>query len=307
MFRWTSRRPLRKPEAAPAMPEASGHGSRRLGLNSGLGFGLGLRNAHYETVLGERPEVDWFEILTENYMVPGGRPLDYVERIRRDYPLVMHGVSLSLGSCDPLDEDYLRRLKALAERFEPAWVSDHLCWTGVDGVNLHDLMPLPYTEEAVRHVAERIDRVQEYLGRRILIENVSSYLSYAYADMSEWEFLGAVAERADCRILLDINNLYVNAVNHGFDAQTYLDALAPERVAQFHVAGHSRDGAYLIDTHDAPVIDSVWALYAHAVQRFGAVPTMIERDDKIPPLGELLEELARARRLQAEVLQGEAR
>jgi uncharacterized protein len=269
-----------------------------------LGFGLGLRSAHYEAVLRDRPEVDWFEIISENYMVPGGRPLDYLERIRAHYPMVMHGVSLSIGGCDPLDNDYLRQLKALARRIEPEWISDHLCWTGVDGVNLHDLMPLPCTEEALRHVTERIGRVQDFLGRRILIENVSSYLTFGQSEMSEWAFLDAVAERADCRILLDINNVYVSAVNHGFDARAYIDGLAPERVHQFHVAGHSRDGRYLIDTHDAPVTDPVWGLYARAVRRFGPVSTMIERDDNIPPLDELLEELEVARRIQADVLRG---
>jgi uncharacterized protein len=267
-----------------------------------LGFGLGLRSAHYEAVLRDRPEVDWFEIISENYMVPGGRPLDYLERIRAHYPMVMHGVSLSIGGCDPLDDDYLGQLKALARRIEPEWISDHLCWTGVDGVNLHDLMPLPHTEEALRHVTERIARVQDFLGRRILIENISSYLTYEQSEMSEWAFLDAVAERADCRILLDVNNVYVNAVNQGFDARAYIDAIAPERVYQIHVAGHSHDGRYLIDTHDAPVIDPVWRLYAHAVRRFGPVSTMIERDDDIPPLDELLGELDAARRIEADVL-----
>lgn len=267
-----------------------------------LGFGLGLRSAHYEAVLRDRPEVDWFEIISENYMVPGGRPLDYLERIRAHYPMVMHGVSLSIGGCDPLDGDYLGQLKALARRIEPEWISDHLCWTGVDGVNLHDLMPLPCTEEALRHVTERIARVQDFLGRRILIENVSSYLTYERSEMSEWAFLGAVAERADCLILLDVNNVYVNAVNHGFDARAYIDALAPERVYQIHVAGHSRDGRYLIDTHDAPVVDPVWRLYAHALRRLGPVSTMIERDDNIPPLDELLSELDVARRIETDTL-----
>ena len=269
---------------------------------SGLGFGLGLRSAHYEAVLRDRPEVGWFEILSENYMVPGGRPLDYVERIRAHYPMAMHGVSLSIGSCDPLDYEYLDHLKTLAARLEPVWISDHLCWTGVDRVNLHDLMPLPYTEEALRHVVERIARVQEFLGRRILIENVSGYMTYAQSEMTEWDFLDAVADAADCGILLDVNNIYVNAVNHGFDPYAFIDTIAPERVYQFHVAGHSHDGRYIIDTHDAPVIDPVWQLYAHAVRRFGPVSTMIERDDNIPPLDKLLEELAHARRIQADVL-----
>jgi uncharacterized protein (UPF0276 family) len=265
----------------------------------GLGFGLGLRPAHYEEILATAPAVDWFEIISENYMVAGGKPLHYLERIRSRYPIVMHGVSLSIGSTDPLDKGYLARLKALAERIEPAWISDHLCWTGVDGYNLHDLLPLPYTEAAVRHVAERMARVQDFLGRRILLENVSSYLSYRCAEMSEWEFLRAVAERADCLILLDINNIYVNSFNHGFDPRAYLDGVPAARIQQFHLAGHRDLGTHLIDTHDEPVPDPVWALYAEAVRRFGPISTMIERDDRIPPLAELLAELDRSRAIAA--------
>ena len=267
-----------------------------------LGFGLGLRSRHYDAVLSDRPEVDWFEILSENYMVPGGKPLDYLDRIRAHYPVVMHGVSLSIGSCDPLDRDYLKQLKALADRIEPEWISDHLCWTGVDRINLHDLMPLPYTEEALHHVADRIMRVQDFLGRRILMENVSSYVTYRQSEMTEWQFLNAVAERADCLILLDINNIYVNAFNHGYDAQAYIDNVARQRVQQCHVAGHTHENDYLVDTHDAPVIDPVWDLYAHAVRRLGAISTMIERDDNIPALGELLAELAQARRIHASIM-----
>jgi len=260
-----------------------------------LGFGLGLRTDHYQTIVDRRPHVDWFEVMTENYLVPGGKPLHYLELIRRDYPLVMHGVSLSIGSTDPLDMDYLRQVRALAERIEPEWISDHLCWTGVEQLNLHDLLPLPYTEEAVAHVAERVRRVQDFLGRRILLENVSSYVSFPQSSMPEWEFLTAVADQADCLILLDINNVYVSGHNHGFDPDSYVESIDPRRVWQFHLAGHSRQGAYLIDTHDAPVIDPVWELYARAVQRFGRVSTMIERDDHIPPLAELIDELGQAR------------
>jgi uncharacterized protein (UPF0276 family) len=266
-----------------------------------LGFGLGLRPAHYETILNESPAVDWFEIITENYLVPGGKPLHYLDRVRARYPLVMHGVSLSIGSNDPLDMDYLRQLKTLVGRVEPAWISDHLCWTGLGGVNHHDLLPLPYTEEAIRHVAARVDQVQDFLGRRILIENVSSYVSYPESEMSEWDFLRAVTERADCRILLDVNNIYVSGFNHEFDPRAYIDAVPAERVQQIHIAGHRNHGAYIIDTHDEPVIDPVWELYAHAVRRLGPVSTMIERDDNIPPLAELLAELDRARRIVADV------
>jgi hypothetical protein len=268
----------------------------------GAGFGLGLRPPHYEALLDGPVSVDWLEIITENYLVAGGRPLHWLDRIRERYPLVMHGVSLSIGGTDPLDFDYLRRVKALAARVEPWWISDHLCWTGVDGVNLHDLMPLPYTEEALQHVVARIAQVQDFLGRRILIENPSSYVAYAESTSSEWEFLVAMAEDADCEILLDVNNVYVSAHNHGFDPRRYLDALPAARIRQIHLAGHSVQGALLVDTHDAPVCEGVWSLYAEAVARFGAVPAMIERDDDIPPLETLLAELDRARRVVADLM-----
>jgi uncharacterized protein (UPF0276 family) len=266
----------------------------------GLGFGLGLRTQHYQEILDTDPPVDWFEALTENYLVPGGKPLHYLEAVRSRYPVVLHGVSLSIGSTDPLNRDYLAQLKALAERVEPAWISDHLCWTGLNGRNLHDLLPLPYTEEAVIHVSDRIRTVQDYLGRRLLIENVSSYLTYTDSCMSEWEFLSAVAGRADCLILLDINNIYVSSYNHGFDPGDYLRGVPVERVQQFHIAGHRNHGDYIVDTHDEAVIDPVWQLYAEAGRRFGAVSTLIERDDNIPPLAELLEELDHARRIAAD-------
>ena len=262
-----------------------------------LGFGLGLRPEHYLEVLESRPAVDWFEIISENYLVDGGKPLHYLDRIREHYPMVMHGVSLSIGGSDPLDPEYLAALKRLAGRVEPAWVSDHLCWTGIDGRNLHDLLPLPYTEEAIAHVAERVVRVQDHLGRRILLENVSSYVTYTDSQISEWEFLSAVAEHADCHILLDVNNVYVSACNHGFDPLAYLDGVPRERVRQIHLAGHSHNGALIIDTHDHPVPDPVWELYVEAIARLGPVSTMIERDDDIPPLDVLLAELAQARSL----------
>jgi uncharacterized protein (UPF0276 family) len=262
-----------------------------------LGYGLGLRKEHYEAVLAERPKVDWFEIISENYMVEGGKPLDYLSRIREHYPMVMHGVSMSIGSTEPLDFDYLKRLKALIKRVEPAWFSDHLCWTGVHGVNLHDLMPLPYTEEAAQHVADRVSQVQDFMGRQMLLENVSSYVSYSDSQMSEWEFLRAVAERADCLILLDINNIYVSAFNHNFDPYTYLTAIPGERVYQFHLAGHTQENNLIIDTHDHPIADPVFELYAAAVQHFGRVSAMIERDDHIPPLPDLLVELEQVRHI----------
>ena len=259
------------------------------------GFGLGLRAAHYEELAAERPSLGWLELLTENYLVDGGRPLHWLDRIRADYPVVMHGVSLSVGSTDPLDREYLSRVRALAARVEPLWISDHLCWTGVVGKNLHDLLPLPYTEEAVRHVCDRVAAVQEYLGRRILLENVSSYVAYRVSALTEWEFLSEIARRADCLILLDVNNIYVSARNHGFDPDAYLDGIPAERVQQIHLAGHRNCGDYIIDTHDAPVIDPVWRLYERAIERFGSVATMIERDDRIAPLRELLDELEQAR------------
>lgn len=262
-----------------------------------LGYGLGLRPVHYQDILEQLPAVDWFEALTENYLVPGGKPLYFLDRVREHYPVVLHGVSMSIGASEPLNLDYLRQVKALAQRIEAEWISDHLCWTGVHGKNLHDLMPLPYTEETIRHVAGRVRQAQDVLGRQLLLENVSSYVTYRASQISEWEFLGAVAEAADCLILLDINNIHVSAFNHGFDAQDYLDGIDPRRVRQFHLAGHQNHGDYIIDTHDEPIIDAVWDLYAAALRRFGPVSTMIERDDNIPPLAELIDELDQARRI----------
>lgn len=261
-----------------------------------LGFGLGLRPTHYEALLNTHVgSVAWLEVLTENYLVPGGRPLHFLEQLRAHYPFALHGVSLSIGGSDSLNLDYLRDVRALARRFDVAWVSDHLCWTGVGGINLHDLMPLPYTEEALAHVVARVTQVQDILGRRLLLENVSSYVSYAHSQMTEWEFLGEVAQRADCLLLLDVNNIYVSSVNHGFDPHTYLKHIPVQRVQQLHLAGHSRQGSHIIDTHDAPVAEPVWHLFAAAIERFGQVSTMIERDDRIPELEALLAELAHAR------------
>jgi hypothetical protein len=274
--------------------------SAQSGIAAGS-FGLGLRTVHYEQVLSETGAVDWFEILSENYLIPGGKPLHLLEEVRARYPVVMHGVSLSVGSTDPLDYGYLQALKALANRIEPAWISDHLCWTGYAGRNLHDLMPLPYTEEAIRHVAARVEAVQTFLGRRILLENVSSYVTFQQSEMEEWEFMAEVAHRADCDILLDVNNVYVSAFNHGFDARRYIDAVPAARVRQIHLAGHSHCGTHIIDTHDAPVIDPVWDLYAYALERVGPVPTMIERDDHIPAFADLVQELDVARSMAARV------
>jgi uncharacterized protein (UPF0276 family) len=262
-----------------------------------LGFGLGLRTQHYPNILDNWPKVDWFEAITEDYLVAGGRPLYYLKRIRERYPLVLHGVSLSIGSSDAINFEYLKKVKELAALIQPAWISDHLCWTGVDGLNVHDLLPLPYTEESVKHVVERVRRVQDFLGRQILLENVSSYIEYQASMMSEWDFLTAIAEQADCFILLDINNVYVSSVNHQFDPLDYLNGIPVHRVRQFHLAGHQNRKDYIIDTHDAPIIDSVWSLYAAALRRFAKVSTMIERDDNIPALPELLAELKQAKQM----------
>ena len=267
-----------------------------------LGFGVGLRRPHYAEILRSTPPMDWFEVISENFMVDGGRPLEVIDSVRAHYPAVMHGVSLSIGSTDPLNRNYLHGLRALARRIEPAWISDHLCWTGVGGRNLHDLMPLPHTEEAVTHTARRIREVQDFLGRRILVENVSSYLTYARSRLTEWEFLAAIADEADCGILLDINNIFVNAFNHRFDARRYIDAIPPERVVQFHLAGHADHGTYLLDTHDHPIRPEVWELYEYAVRRLGAVSTLIEWDDNIPEFAVLAATAAEARDREARAL-----
>ena len=267
------------------------------------GFGLGLRPDHYPDFLSGVQPVDWLEIISENYMVPGGRPLAMLDAIRADYPVVMHGVSLSIGSAEPLDMDYLGQLKALADRVEPLWVSDHLCWTGINAHNSHDLLPLPYDAPALDCVVDNISRVQDYLGRRILIENPSSYVTFRSSDRSEWDFLAEMATRADCLLLLDVNNIYVSARNHGFHPHDYLVGLPAGRIQQVHLAGHSDMGDYVIDTHDADVCDAVWDLYADACGMFGPVATMIERDDDIPPLADLLIELDRARTVAARMFE----
>ena len=267
------------------------------------GFGLGLRTEHLADFQQHQPAgVDWLEIISENFMVPGGKPMHHLDRIRADWPMVMHGVSLSIGGTDALDAHYLRDLRALARRVQPAWVSDHLCWTGVQGRKLHDLLPLPLTEAALCHVASRVGRVQDTLGRQLVLENVSSYVRFVADEMSEHDFISALARRADCLLLLDVNNVYVNSVNHGFDARKYINALPAERVVQIHLAGHSSgpDGL-LIDSHDTPVCQAVWDLYAHTLRTVGWRPTMIERDDHIPALADLVAELAVARRIAAGV------
>jgi uncharacterized protein (UPF0276 family) len=260
-----------------------------------LGFGLGLRKEHYNTIVDTNPDVDWFEILTENYLVDGGKPLYFLDQICEKYPVVMHGVSMSLGSADPLDMDYLQQVKDLAKRTNARWVSDHMCFTGVDGINAHDLLPLPCNEETIKHVSNKIKQAQDFLGRQILVENASTYITYKQSDMTEWEFTAAVAEESDSLILLDVNNIYVSAYNHGFNPLEYLDGIPAERVQQHHIAGHSQYDGYIIDTHDHDVVEGVWGLYAEAIKRYGEVSVMIERDDNIPELPELLAELQIAR------------
>ncbi|MCX7899486.1 MAG: DUF692 domain-containing protein [Methylocystis sp.] len=272
-----------------------------------LGYGLGLRPVYYDEILSTRPPVDWFEIISENYMLPGGRPLAMIERVRADYPIVMHGVSMSVASTDPLDYDYLKQLKALAARIEPAWVSDHLAWTGVHGATLHDLLPIPYTRETLDHVVARIGRAQDYLGRRLVIENASTYVAFNESEMPEAAFIAEMAARADCLLLLDINNIFVSGFNHGFDQKAYIDAIPKERVIQFHTAGHTDKGTYRVDTHDQPVCEEVWELYGYARRRFGDVSAMIERDDNFPPFEELLAELDRMRAIDARLAADGAR
>lgn len=267
-----------------------------------LGYGLGLRTEYYETILKDRPTVDWFEVIAENYMVSGGKPLYYLDAIAEHYPMVMHGVSMSIGSVDPLDWDYLKQLKILIERVNPVWISDHLCWTGQGGHNLHDLMPLPYNSEAIDHVVDRIKQVQDFLGQQMLLENVSSYVTYQHSEMSEWEFYTNIAEAADCLMLLDINNIYVSSRNHGFESVEYINHIPVQRIQQFHLAGHTDYGDYVIDTHDHPIVDPVWDLYATALKRFGAVSTMIERDDHMPPFETLMAELTQARQMGQQIL-----
>lgn len=262
-----------------------------------MGFGLGLRIPHFEEVLNTQHNVEWFEILSENFMVDGGKPRYYLAKIAERFPLVMHGVSMSLGSTAPLDMTYLNQLKKLMSDVKPRWISDHLCFTQANGVNSHDLLPLPYTNEAIEHVAQRIMQVQDHIGQQMLVENVSSYLTYKESGMTEWEFYNEVCKRADCLMLLDINNIYVSARNHQFDPNDYVNAIDPKRVRQIHLAGHTDYGDYVIDTHDHDVCDPVWELYRSAVKRFGPISTMIERDDDIPPFSKLVQELDIARNI----------
>jgi len=260
------------------------------------GVGIGLRIPHYRHILEKKPVVDWFEIISENYMVDGGNPLAVLDAILEQYRVVQHGVSMYFGSAQPLNREHLRRLKNLVRRTKTPWLSDHLCWGSVDGSYSHDLLPIPYTWEAVEVTAERIRQVQDYLEIPVVVENVSSYAEFHDSVMTEWEFLNEVVERADCGILLDVNNIYVSSMNHSFDPREYLDAVPGERVAQIHVAGHSRYEKYILDTHDHPVIDPVWELYARAIRRIGPTATLLEWDDRIPSFEEVHAEAMKANR-----------
>ncbi len=258
------------------------------------GVGIGLRHQHYEEIFATEPAIPWFEVLTDNFMGTGGLPIHYLSRIAARYPIVMHSVGLSIGSTDPLDQVYLAELKALKECYHPAWLSEHLCWTSVHGNHFHDLMPLPYTDEVVTHVAERIRQVQDFFGEQILIENVSSYLNFRDSTLTEWDFVTAVASAADCYLLLDINNIYVSSQNHQFDPMAYLSGIPVDRVKQFHLAGFEDYGSHLLDSHSRPIADDVWTLYRSALKRFGPVPGLIEWDAEIPPLDVLLAEVEKA-------------
>lgn len=270
-----------------------------------LGFGLGLRTDHYSDILTNKPsEIDWFEVISENYMVDGGKPLYHLDKVRSDYPIVMHGVSMSIAGDHPIDYNYLNQLKVLAERVEPEWISDHLAWTRGSAHNLHDLLPVPYTQESLDHVIERVERVQDYLGRNLVLENPSTYAAFNSSNIPEHEFLNTLCQRTGCGLLIDVNNVFVSCENHGWDAEGYISRIKPEHVWQHHLAGHtySYAGKIIIDTHDQPVRSEVWDLYAHAVNCYGQVSTMIERDDNIPELAELIDEINIAKEVQQRAL-----
>jgi len=261
-----------------------------------LGIGIGLRIPHYQHIFAEKPVVDWFEIISENYMVDGGRPLSVLDQILEQYRVVQHGVSMYFGSAEALNHDHLRRLKSLVRRTRTPWVSDHLCWGSVDGRYTHDLLPMPYTFEAANLTAQKIRQVQDFVEVPVVVENVSSYAEYHVSEMTEWEFLAEVVEQADCGVLLDVNNIYVSSQNHDFDPFAYVNAVPAERVAQIHIAGHSKFEKYVLDTHDHPVIDPVWGLYARAIERCGSTATLLEWDDNIPSFDEVHAEALKANR-----------
>jgi uncharacterized protein (UPF0276 family) len=273
--------------------------------NTTLGHGIGLRPKHFSQFMSERPALDFVEALSENFFARGGRALSVLDKVRRDMPVVLHGVSLSIGAVDALDQAYLRQLRTLIDRVDPALVSDHLCWGKHGGRYAHELWPVPYTEESLAHVVSRVEQVQDMLGCRIALENVSSYIEYRASDISEWEFLAELASRADCGILLDVNNVYVSSQNHGFDPRRYIEHMPRGRVQQIHLGGHSDQGRYLLDSHDGPISPAVWELYRTAIARLGAVSTSVEWDDNIPDLALLLAESHKARALEAATLAAE--
>lgn len=261
-----------------------------------LGFGLGLRAEHYDEILAQLPKgVEWFEIISENFIEAHRGYRDFLADLRADYPIVMHGVGMSVGGPDPLNLEYVKKIKALADFLQAPWISDHVCWTGMHGKNTHDLLPLPYTEESLRHIVARIKQVQDVLGRRIILENPSTYLEFSESQIPEWEFLARMSEEADAGLLLDVNNVYVSAFNHGYDAKHYIDAIPADRIVQIHLAGHKNFGTHIIDTHDSPVIDEVWELYRYTIHTKGMISTMVEWDDHIPEFSVLLAELGKAR------------
>jgi hypothetical protein len=265
-----------------------------------LGIGVGLRTVHFGYILKEKPAVDWFEVLSENFMDTGGRPLHVLDQIAERYPVALHGVSMGIGNTDPLNREHLGKLKALAARTRAHWVSDHLCWTGILGRNTHDLLPMPYTEAALRHTIARVKQTSEILERPLVLENPSSYVEFAASTMPEWEFLARLAVDADCGLLLDVNNVYVSGFNHGFDPETYIDAIPAERVVQYHVAGHTNKGTHIIDTHSDHAVPKVWELYRRAWARTGPTATLYEWDDDIPEFGILHAEALKARAYRAE-------
>ena len=260
-----------------------------------LGLGVGLRTVHFDYILSQQPKVDWFEVISENFMDSRGRPRYVLEQIAERYPVVMHGVSLSIGSTDPLNFEYLRRLKALAQDIKPLWISDHVCWTGVAGRNTHDLLPMPLTETSLKHVVERVRRVQDFLERPFVLENPSTYVGFTGSTLSEWEFISRMAEGADCGLLLDVNNVYVSSRNHDFDPEEFIRSVPHERIVQFHLAGHTDCRTHLIDTHDNHVVDPVWKLYRLAHQLTGGVSTLLEWDAKIPPFPVVHAEVLKAK------------
>ena len=268
-----------------------------------LGFGLGLRSPHYDYVLENKPAVDWFELITENYLAPGGRPRAILRQVREHYPIVLHGLSFNIGSAESPDLDYLKQLKVLIKECEPAWVSDHICWTGLHGKTSHDLLPIAYNEETLQQVSNKVNQIQDVLGQSVVLENPSVYLQFRSSEISEAEFINALVKNTGCKILLDVNNVYVSCFNLGHDPYAEIAALDANCVQQFHLAGHTNNDSHIIDTHDHPICDAVWDLYAFACRRFGPTATLLERDDKIPPFPELLAELEQARQLQTRALQ----